>query len=142
MNHNLSIKLTKGNFMAWRTQILAYIKGQDAYGFLDGSSQPPAQTIPNPSTIAGAPATVVNPDFLAWNQRDQMILSILISTLSEPYVVHAVGSPSASSLWNTLLTMFASTLIPSMSLVRHNSIRNWLIRSLSHPVSSRLLVLS
>jgi hypothetical protein len=42
MNHNLSIKLTKGNFMAWRTQILAYIKGQDAYGFLDGSSQPPA----------------------------------------------------------------------------------------------------
>jgi hypothetical protein len=37
-----------------------------------------------------------------------MILSILISTLSEPYVFHAVGSPSASSLWNTLLTMFAS----------------------------------
>jgi hypothetical protein len=108
MNHNLSIKLTKGNFMAWRTQILAYIKGQDAYGFLDGSSLPPAQTIPNPSTAAGAPATVVNPDFLAWNQRDQMILSILISTLSEPYVVHAVGSPSASSLWNTLLTMYAS----------------------------------
>jgi len=108
MNHNLSIKLTKGNFMAWRTQILAYIKGQDAYGFLDGSSLLPAQTIPNPSTAAGAPATVVNPDFLAWNQRDQMILSILISTLSEPYVVHAVGSPSASSLWNTLLTMFAS----------------------------------
>jgi hypothetical protein len=40
MNHNLSIKLTKGNFMAWQTQILAYIKGQDAYGFLDGSSLP------------------------------------------------------------------------------------------------------
>jgi hypothetical protein len=37
-----------------------------------------------------------------------MILSILISTLAKPYVVHAVGSPSASSLWNTLLTMFAS----------------------------------
>jgi ABC-type metal ion transport system substrate-binding protein len=37
-----------------------------------------------------------------------MILSILISTLSEPYVVHVVGAPSASSLWNTLLTMFAS----------------------------------
>jgi len=108
MNHNLSIKLTKGNFMAWRTQILAYIKSQDAYGFLNGSSIPPAQTIPNPSPAAGAPTTVVNPDFLTWNQQYQMILSILISTLSETYVVHAVGSPSASSLWNTLLTMFAS----------------------------------
>jgi hypothetical protein len=108
MNHNLSIKLAKGNFMAWQIQILAYIKGQDAYSFLDGSSLPPAQTIPNPSSAAGAPATVINPDFLTWNQQYQMILSILISTLSETYVVHAVGSPSASSLWNTLLTMFAS----------------------------------
>jgi len=47
MNHNLNIKLSKGNFMAWRTQILAYIKGQDSNGFLDGSSKPSAQTIPN-----------------------------------------------------------------------------------------------
>jgi hypothetical protein len=37
-----------------------------------------------------------------------MILSILISTLSEPYVVHAVGCVSAAALWNTFLTMFAS----------------------------------
>jgi hypothetical protein len=108
MNHNLSIKLSKGNFNAWKTQILAYIKGQDAYGFLDGSSLPPAQTIPNSNSTAGALATIVNPDFLAWTQRDQMILSILISTLSEPYVVHAVGCVSAAALWNTFLTMFAS----------------------------------
>jgi hypothetical protein len=38
MNHNLNIKLSKGNFMAWKMQILAYIRGQDAFGFLDGSS--------------------------------------------------------------------------------------------------------
>jgi hypothetical protein len=108
MNPNLHIKLSKGNFMAWKTQTLAYIKGQDAYGFLDGSSQPPPQTILNPSTDAGAPATIVNPEFLAWNQRDQMILSILISTLTEPYMVHAVGSVSSAALWSTLLSMFAS----------------------------------
>jgi hypothetical protein len=108
MNHNLSIKLSKGNFNAWKTHILAYIKGQDAYGFLDGSSMLPAQTIPNPSIATGALATIVNPDFLAWNQLDQMILSILISTLSEPYVVHAVVCASDAALWNTFLTMFAS----------------------------------
>jgi hypothetical protein len=107
MNPNLHIKLSKGNFMAWKTHTLAYIKGQDAYRFLDGSSQPP-QTIPNPSTDAGAPATIVNPEFLVWNQRDQMILNILISTLTEPYVVHAVGSVSSAALWSTLLSMFAS----------------------------------
>jgi len=42
MNHNLNIKLSNTNFTSWRTQILAYIKGQDAFGFLDSASQPPA----------------------------------------------------------------------------------------------------
>jgi hypothetical protein len=58
MNHNLSIKLSKGNFNAWKTQILAYIKGQDAYSFLDGTTLPPAQTILNPRS--GAKATIAS----------------------------------------------------------------------------------
>jgi hypothetical protein len=51
---------------------------------------------------------MVNPAFLAWCQKDQMILSILISTLTEPYVVHAVGCATATALWTTLVSMFAS----------------------------------
>jgi hypothetical protein len=58
--------------------------------------------------FAGAPATIINLDFLARCQRDQMILSILISTLTEPYVFHAVGSATASTLWTTLISMFSS----------------------------------
>jgi hypothetical protein len=88
MNHNLNIKLSRGNFMAWRTQILAFIKSQDSYDFLHGSSQPLAQTIPNPATAVGAPATIVNPEFLAWSQRDQMILTSLVSSsLPSPYLM-------------------------------------------------------
>ena len=37
-----------------------------------------------------------------------MILSILISTLSDPYVVHAVGCATAYDLRTTLVSMFAS----------------------------------
>jgi hypothetical protein len=51
MNHSLHIKLSKGNFMAWRTQIIAYIKGQDAFGFLDGSSQPPRRFFQIPALL-------------------------------------------------------------------------------------------
>jgi hypothetical protein len=108
MNHNLNIKLSKRNFLTWRTQILAYIKGQDSYGLLDGSSQPPTQTILNPATDVGAPTTIVNPKFLTWSQRDQMILNVLISTLTEPYVVHTIGCATSSALWTTLITMSAS----------------------------------
>lgn len=94
--------------MIWRMQLLAYIRGQDALGFLDGSSQPLAQIVPNISTKANAPATMANPEYLAWCQRDQMILGVLISTLTEPYCVHAVGCATAHALWTTLVTMFAS----------------------------------
>lgn len=93
--------------MTWRTQLLAYIRGQDAFGFLDGSSQPPAQIVPNTSTKVGALATMANPKYLAWCQRDQ-ILSVLISTLIEPYVVHVARCATAHALWTTLVTMFAS----------------------------------
>jgi hypothetical protein len=49
---------------------MAFVKAQDSYGFLDGSTQPSAQMLPNPSTTPGAPATIANPEFLAWCQRD------------------------------------------------------------------------
>jgi len=51
---------------------------------------------------------MANPNFLLWCQRDQMLLSVLISTLTEPLVVHAVGSATAHQLWTTLVSMFAS----------------------------------
>jgi hypothetical protein len=51
---------------------------------------------------------MANPEYLAWCQRDQMILSVLISTLTEPYVVHDVRCAIAHALWTTLVTMFAS----------------------------------
>jgi hypothetical protein len=38
MNHTMQIKLSNGNFPCWRTQIMAYVKAQDAYGLLDGTS--------------------------------------------------------------------------------------------------------
>jgi hypothetical protein len=51
---------------------------------------------------------MVNPEYLAWCQMDQMILSVLISTLTKSYVAHVVGCATTSTLWNTLVTMFAS----------------------------------
>jgi hypothetical protein len=41
MNHTLQIKLSNADFPSWRTQIMAYVKAQDAYDFLDGTSKPP-----------------------------------------------------------------------------------------------------
>lgn len=75
---------------------------------MDGSSQPPPQVVPNPSTELGAPKTMSNPEYLTWIQRDQMILNVLISTLTEPFVIHVVGCAIAYDLSTTLVIMFSS----------------------------------
>ncbi|XP_059452816.1 uncharacterized protein LOC132183403 [Corylus avellana] len=108
MSHTPSTKLSKDYFTSWRTQNLAYLQGQDAYGFMDGTNPPPQQTIPNANTAADVPATMLNLDFMQWVQKDQMILSVLISTLTEPFMVHAVGCATARALWDALISMFAS----------------------------------
>jgi hypothetical protein len=51
---------------------------------------------------------MANSEFLSWCQRDQMILSILISMLTELYVVHIVGCATAIALWAILVTKFTS----------------------------------
>jgi hypothetical protein len=70
MNHSPSIKLTKNNYMAWQFQLIAYLRGQDVYGFIDGTILPPAQLIVNPVTTPGAPVMIANPKYLSWYQRD------------------------------------------------------------------------
>jgi hypothetical protein len=45
MNHSPSIKLSKDNYMARQFHLLAYLRGQDVYVFIDGMVLPPAQQV-------------------------------------------------------------------------------------------------
>jgi hypothetical protein len=99
MNHSPSIKLTKDNYMAWQFQFLAYLRGQDVYGFIDGMILPPVQLIVNSVTTLGSPVMIANPEYLSWYQRDQLIINVLVSTLSDSYVSHAVGCTTSCALW-------------------------------------------
>jgi hypothetical protein len=98
MNHSPSIKLTKDNHMALQFQLLAYLRGQDVYGFIGGTVPPLDQLIVNLVTTLGAPVMIANPEYLSWYQRDQLIISVLLSTLSDSYVFHAVGCTTSRAL--------------------------------------------
>jgi hypothetical protein len=108
MNHSPSIKLAKDNYMAWQFHLLAYLRGQDVYSFIDGTIPAPAQLIVNPTTAPGSPAMIANPDYLSWYQKDQLIITVLVSTLSDSYVSHDVGYTTSRALWESLEKMFAS----------------------------------
>jgi hypothetical protein len=84
MNLLLHVKLTKTNFISWKTQIDAYLSGQDAHGFVNGTSVSPPQTILNPITADGAPVSILNPNYITWYQQDQLILSVLIPLFQNP----------------------------------------------------------
>ncbi|GAV69817.1 UBN2_3 domain-containing protein [Cephalotus follicularis] len=87
IHHFLSIKLTSTNYLIWRSQFLPLLNGYDLMQFVDGSSSPP------PRNLSSAPADtpVLNPDFLAWYKQDQLLLSWILSSLTESVHAQVVG---------------------------------------------------
>uniref|UniRef100_A0A2N9IZQ3 Retrotransposon Copia-like N-terminal domain-containing protein n=1 Tax=Fagus sylvatica TaxID=28930 RepID=A0A2N9IZQ3_FAGSY len=97
IQHLITIKLTRDNYLLWKAQIVPYLRGQHLYGFIDGTKPAPVSslTVPDSGTIAALP----NPEFYIWHTQDQMILSALISSISETMLAHVVKcSTSRDSL--------------------------------------------
>ncbi|GAV89277.1 UBN2_3 domain-containing protein, partial [Cephalotus follicularis] len=102
IHHFLSIKLTSKNYLIWQSQFLPLLNGYDLMQFVDGSSSPP------PRYLSYTPVDihVLNPDFLAWYKQDQLLLSWILSSLTES--VHAQVVGLTTSLWSALAAAFAS----------------------------------
>jgi hypothetical protein len=88
VHHLVTIKLNRDNYLLWKAQIVPYLRGQHLFGFLDGSRPAPLQTI----TVTAADVSTLqpNPDYHTWLVQDQMILSALISSLTENILAYVV----------------------------------------------------
>jgi histone deacetylase 1/2 len=109
--HSLvTVKLTKDNYLLWKTQIVPYLRGQRLFGFVDGTISSPSPTIPNPeaATSQTAPAEISNPHYSTWYDQDQVVLSALVSSLSENILAQMVGLSKSREVWVALERMFAS----------------------------------
>uniref|UniRef100_A0A2N9FV86 Retrotransposon Copia-like N-terminal domain-containing protein n=1 Tax=Fagus sylvatica TaxID=28930 RepID=A0A2N9FV86_FAGSY len=86
IQHLITIKLNRDNYLLWKAQIVPYLRGQHLYGFIDGTkpAPPPSLAVQASCTTAVLP----NPEFYTWHTQDQMILSALISSLSETVLAH------------------------------------------------------
>ncbi|GMP66010.1 hypothetical protein CsSME_00026551 [Camellia sinensis var. sinensis] len=89
---------TSSNF----TQLLPYLRGQHLFQYIDGTLPCP----PSTTTIDGTATT--NPAHSVWKRQDQLILSLLIASLSEDILPLAVGCASSRALWLTLEQSLAS----------------------------------
>uniref|UniRef100_A0A2N9EM64 Uncharacterized protein n=1 Tax=Fagus sylvatica TaxID=28930 RepID=A0A2N9EM64_FAGSY len=68
---HLQIKLTKDNYLSWKTAILPYINGNKILHYIDGTTAAPPQYIPSPTSST---ILIPNPAFTSWFEIDQLLL--------------------------------------------------------------------
>ncbi|KAF5481417.1 hypothetical protein F2P56_002068, partial [Juglans regia] len=99
-SHIVSTKLTTENFPMWKVQISAYLRGHDIFQYVDGSLICPPKVLSNQTTV--------NPAYSAWKRTDQLVLSILFSSLSDSVISHVLTATTSHELWNSLASLFTS----------------------------------
>ena len=87
----------------WKSQFLPLLRGYDLLKFVDGSSAPPSRYIQNEQS-----ERIDNPDFITWDRQDQLILSWLLSSLTESVLAQVLDSKTSREVWTSLERMYAS----------------------------------
>ncbi|KAJ1700906.1 hypothetical protein LUZ63_000685 [Rhynchospora breviuscula] len=101
INISTPIKLTPSNFLTWQAQMLPLLNAYNLFKYL--SSPPP------PPTRQNADGQVeFNQDYLSWSRQDQLLLSWLRASLSEPIQAQVVSCSTSANLWTMLQQQFAT----------------------------------
>ena len=109
-SHPLTTKLNNTNFIIWRKQVMATIRGHCLQSFIFGAS-PPLKFL----TDQDKQACNVNQDYLDWEQQDSLIVSWLFSSMTESVLTRLVNCESSHQIWKTLETYFASQVRAKIS---------------------------
>lgn len=108
IHHAVTIRLTKTNFLLWRAQMLPYLRSARLVGYTDGSIKAPQKYVAASSDDSAE--QVPNPAYdRRWFDQDQLVLSGILSSLSEEILQDVVEATSACEAWTALERMFSST---------------------------------
>ncbi|KAK6138122.1 hypothetical protein DH2020_028139 [Rehmannia glutinosa] len=100
----ISSKLTENNFLIWRQQVLAAVRGYGLEGYLSGETSAPSKFTKDAETHLLS----INPEYMAFQRQDQLLASWLLSSLSDSILALMVGLDSVAEMWQTLETNFSS----------------------------------
>ncbi|KAK6141525.1 hypothetical protein DH2020_024735 [Rehmannia glutinosa] len=100
----ITIKLNESNHLLWKQQVLAAIRGYGLERFITEPQEIPAEFIADISTKV----KVINPAYLLWCRQDQLLVSWLLSSLSESVLISTVGLTTSKEICDCLQTGFAS----------------------------------
>ena len=107
LNHHITLKLSCDNYMLWHFLMTSYLEGQKFFGYADGSIACPQKFILAPTMSSSGVTEILNPEYSVWYQQDKVILSSILSILSEAILAHVVGLKTSYDVWSTLEKMFS-----------------------------------
>ncbi|KAK6118072.1 hypothetical protein DH2020_048186 [Rehmannia glutinosa] len=100
----VTVKLNENNHLVWKQQVLAAIRGYGLEPFIDGTKKTPEPYLTGSSQEQRTP----NPAYSSWMRQDQLLVSWLLSTLSEGVLITTVGKNTSKEIWDCLEAGFAS----------------------------------
>ncbi|KAH9671623.1 retrovirus-related pol polyprotein from transposon RE1 [Citrus sinensis] len=102
---NNPVKLDRANYLIWRSQVLASIRGNRLEGFINGTKSEPEQYLTR-RTADGSTQVIENPEFITWKSQDQTLLGWLLSSISEGTLGLVITLDSSYAVWKTLEKKF------------------------------------
>ena len=96
----ISLKLSRDNFLLWKTQLLPVLAAYDLVALLD-------QDPPMVSHVDKDVRICPNPAYKTWFKNDQVVLAIITSSLSESVLPILVGKNTAREAWEAINRNFS-----------------------------------
>ena len=113
---HIPIKLTRDNFLLWKTQIFPWLNYHNLAHIL--TQDPPISTQLNDHD-----GITVNPAYQAWWRQDQQVLSLIVTSLSESIMSCVVGKNTTKEAW-LALSKHCSSTNSSRIMHLHNRLHN------------------
>ncbi|XP_073363640.1 uncharacterized protein [Aegilops tauschii subsp. strangulata] len=98
-------KLHRGNYLVWRAQALATIRGAQLIDHLNPDHQFPE---PKLADKDGKPTDVPNPAYLVTLAQDSHVLSFIFNSISPPVMIQVAHCTKAAAAWTAIREMFLS----------------------------------
>ena len=106
-----TVRLDNNNYLCWQKQVLSAVRGHKLQRFLFGSPESPKKFLCKEDEELDN----VNPEFLDWEQQDQLLISWLLSTMSDGVLARVINCETSEQVWSTLNVYFASQVRAKVS---------------------------
>ncbi|KAL5760760.1 hypothetical protein ACOSQ2_019598 [Xanthoceras sorbifolium] len=102
LNFNFPIKLTRDNYIYWKTLVLPSIRALELEEFITCEKSCPAKFV-----HVSESEIVISEDYLNWKRLDQFLLGWLLSTISENLIGEVTECQSSLEAWKSLESLFS-----------------------------------